>query len=82
MQTCKGCDFCNIVEPPIALAIEAGPQVCNEDLCTLVEAHFLALEFYLISKAGEVFHYQVHQCSSRTSGFFDTSREATLETLF
>ena len=54
MQTCKGGDFRDVVEAPVALAFEAGPEVCDEDLSALVEAYFLVFEFHFIPEAEEV----------------------------
>lgn len=81
LRTCKGGDFRDVVEAAVAVAFEAGPQVCNEDLGTLVEADALAFEFGLVPEAGEVFCEQVHQCGSGTLGFSDACGEAALKAL-
>ena len=52
--TGKHGDGIDIVEFTIALAVEGGPDVGNEDLRTLHDADFAAFEGCLIAKASEV----------------------------
>lgn len=58
---CEHCDFVDVVEFAIAFALEACPQIGNEDLRSFVEAHRLAFETSLVLKAGEVVDDEVHQ---------------------
>lgn len=52
----KGGEFIYVLELPIALTIEAGPEVRNEDLGPLKEANGLApaLKLVLVAEGGEV----------------------------
>ena len=52
--TCKHGDFVNVVEVSVTLAVEARPEVCDEYLGALVEAHGLAFEIELVLEARKV----------------------------
>lgn len=46
----------NIVKPAIAFSIEAGPQICNEYLCSFVESYTLSMKAVLVAEAWKVFN--------------------------
>jgi hypothetical protein len=53
MHTCKHGDLLNVIELSVAFSVEAGPQVSDEDLRSLVQSDSPALERRLVPKAGE-----------------------------
>lgn len=42
--TCKHCDLVDVREKTVAFTFEAGPQICNQNLRTFIEADCLILE--------------------------------------
>ena len=66
----------------MALAFEASPQICDEDLSSFVKAYFLAFEIMPVVEAREIVHDEVYQSSRRTIGFSYTSEKATVEPLW
>jgi len=69
------------VEIAIAFALEAGPQVRDEDLGALVEAHLAPLEGHLVPEAGEVLCEQVDERRSGVVRLVDAVGEARVESL-
>jgi len=65
----------------VMLTFEAGPQVCNEDLCSLVQSNCRVFEAVSVVETGEVVDQKVHQSSSRAVGFFYAIDEAAIESL-
>lgn len=65
------------MEFPVGFATETGPEVCDQDLGALVEAHFLPLEPRPVSEAGEVICNQIYEYCGRAVGFFNAGCEAT-----
>jgi hypothetical protein len=49
------------MKPPIALALEASPEISNKDLCTLVEANSSAFKPLLVIETREIFCKEVDQ---------------------
>jgi len=54
-------DFVNVVELAVRLAVKRGPQVGDEDLRALEEAHFFALKGAFVAEAGEFLGEQVDE---------------------
>lgn len=52
-------DLIDVMERAKALAFEAGPEVCNEDLGALVETDCGAFELVTVVQAGEVVDNEV-----------------------
>lgn len=69
------------MELSITLALEASPQICHQDLCSLVETHSLAFESDFVSETWKMVHQEVDQCSCRTICFFDAVPELAVEAL-
>lgn len=63
------------------LPFEAGPQISDEDLCSLMKSHSLALETCRISKARELLYDEIDQRSSGAVHGRDAVREATAKVL-
>jgi hypothetical protein len=53
--TCEHGNLIDIVEFTEVFAVEAGPEIGNQDLSTLVETYSLSVEDCLIAETGEVF---------------------------
>ena len=81
VDTCKHCDLIDIVEPAIACAFETSPEICDENLSTLIETSFSAFEPRLVSEAREIIYQQVDQSNCRAVGFLNTCDEASMELL-
>jgi hypothetical protein len=60
--TGKHRDLVDVVEFTVAFTVECGPQVCDEDLRALEEAHFFALECAFVTEACELFGQQIDEC--------------------
>ena len=56
-------DAVDIMEVSVALTFEAGPQICDEDLSSFVEAYSIAFEIMPVIEAGEIVHHEVYQSS-------------------
>jgi hypothetical protein len=81
MLTCEHGDFVGVIELAISLAIKCRPQVCNKDLRSLQEAHFLALKCALVSEAWELLSEQVDKTCCGALCIFDECDDATVEFL-
>ena len=53
--TCKHGDFLNVLERSIALAVETGPEIRDENLSSFVQPDPPAVEGCLVSEAWEAF---------------------------
>lgn len=51
------------MEVSMALAFEAGPQICDEDLSSFVEAYSFAFETVPVIEAWKIVDHKVHQRS-------------------
>ena len=73
-------DLVDVVELPVAVAVEAGPQVRHENLRPFEEANGLAppCKRELVPEAGEVAREQVHQPRCGPVGRLYAVREAAL----
>lgn len=71
-------DIEKLAEP---FAIEASPQVGDEDLSALVQTYSFPLEAGLVSEAGEVLGQKVHESRGRTTGTVYTVQETSVEVL-
>jgi hypothetical protein len=60
-HTCKHGDFVDVMKLAIALTFEAGPEVRDQDLGSLVEPDFASLKGCFVPEVGEVICEQVHQ---------------------
>ena len=47
----------------MALAFKAGPQICDEDLSSFVEAYSIAFEIMPVIEAWEIVDHEVDQSS-------------------
>ena len=74
-------DVINVVEAAEAPALEAGPEVCDQDLGALVEADEGALVFVAVVEAGEVVDEEVDEVRGGAVGSLDAGREGALETV-
>lgn len=81
MFTCKHGDFVNVMELPKVFAVEAGPQVSNQNLSPLVQSHPSAMEDRFISETGEVLCKQVHESCGGFVNTVNAVGEATTEFL-
>ena len=59
--TGKHGDAIDIMEVSMALAFEAGPQICDEDLSSFVEAYSFAFEIMPVIEAWKIVDHKVHQ---------------------
>ena len=51
------------MEVSMALAFEAGPQICDEDLSSFVEPYSFAFETMPVIEAWKLVDHKVHQRS-------------------
>lgn len=79
--TCKHSDLIYVVEIAIAFALEAGPQVRDQDLGALVKTHPAPLEDRLVPEAGEVLCEQVDERCGGVVRVVDAVGEARVELL-
>ena len=50
----------DIMELAVTLAFEAGPQICDEDLSSFVEAYFSAFEIMPVIEAWKTVDHEVY----------------------
>jgi hypothetical protein len=60
IRTRKHGDPIDIMKHPIALTLEASPDICDKDLCALIEADSFAFEPLFVVETRECFCEQVH----------------------
>ncbi len=80
--TGKHGDVVDIMEVSMALAFEAGPQICDEDLSSFVEAYPTAFEIMPVIEAWKIVDHEVYQSSRRTISLSYTSKKATVKPLW
>ena len=56
-------DAVYIMEVSVALTFEAGPEICDEDLSSLVEAYSISFEIMPVIETREIVHHEVNQSS-------------------
>ena len=61
--TGKHGDAVDIMEVSMALAFEAGPQICDQDLSSFVEAYSIAFEVMPVIEAWKIVDHEVYQSS-------------------
>jgi len=69
------------VELAEVFAVEARPQICDENLGAFEESYSFSVEAYLVAEAGKVFGYQVDQACSGVVGVVDAVNKAAFELL-
>lgn len=77
-HTGKGGNLIDILKLPPALAVEAGPEIGDEDLGAFEEAHGLALEANVVVEAGQLIGQKIDQRCGGSVG----RRDAVGETAF
>ena len=58
---CKHCELVNADHPPLPTTLKQAPDICHQNLSTLVKAHFCSLKSAAVSKAREVVQYELQQ---------------------
>ena len=76
---CKHGDLVDVVEGAKVLALEAGPEVGDEDLGALVDADGGVGVFVAIVEGGEGVDEEVYEGGGRLVGFFDAGGESAVE---
>ncbi len=61
--TGKHGDAIDIMEVSMALAFEAGPQICDQDLSSFVKAYSIAFEMMSVIEAWKIIDHKVYQSS-------------------
>lgn len=80
-STCKHGDGVDVVEGTVAFAFEAGPEICYEDLCSLVESDCGVFETMPVIKTGKVIDEEVDKSCCRAVGLLNASDESAIESL-
>ena len=75
-------DLVDVVEVAGALAVEAGPEVGDEDLGALVQADGGGFVGVAVVEAGEVVDEEVDEGGGGSFGFFDASGESSVKAVF
>jgi hypothetical protein len=61
IHTRKHGDLLDVVEFTIPFAFKASPQICNQNLGSLVESESASIQRGLVSKAVEILRKEVHE---------------------
>lgn len=69
------------MELPKVFTVEAGPEVCNEDLGTLIQPNPLSVEDCFIAEAVEALGDDVDKAGGRVVGAVNAIGKATSELL-
>jgi len=78
MFTGKHSQLIDVMELAKTLALERSPQVCNQDLCALMDPDGLAVELRFVPEQWEVFDQTIDQPRSRVLRVRDTRYERTV----
>jgi hypothetical protein len=81
VRTGKHGDFIDIVELAKVFAVEAGPEVCNEDLGALVQSDSSSVEDCFVAETVKVLGEEVDEAGGRVLGAVDAVGKATSELL-
>jgi hypothetical protein len=81
VRTRKHSDLIDIVEFSKILAVKAGPQICDENLSTLVKPNSFAIEPCLVAETGEVLGEQVYKTCCGEICVIDAIDEASAKFL-
>lgn len=81
VRTRKHSDLIDIVEFSKILAVKAGPQICDENLGTLVKPNSFAVEPCLVAETGEVLGEQVYKTCRGEICVIDAVDEASAKFL-
>lgn len=79
--TGKHGDFIDVVELAKVFAVEAGPEVCNEDLGALVQPDPPSVEHCFVAETVEVLGQKVDEAGGGVVGAVDAVGKATSELL-
>ena len=69
----------NIVKPTITFSVEAGPKICNEDLCPFIESYALPVKGALVTKARKMFNQKIDKVRCGVIGSLDYIYEIASE---
>lgn len=75
-------DVVDVVEAAGAVAVEAGPEVRDEDLRALVKADGVAIVAVTVVEAGEVVDEEVDEGGGGVLGLLDAGCEAAVKVVF
>ena len=79
---CEHGDVVDVVEVAVAFALEAGPEVGDEDLGALVEADRAGFVVVAVVEAGEVVHEEVDEGGGGSFAFLDACGEGSAKPIF
>lgn len=78
---CEHGDFVDIVEFSKVLAVEAGPEVRDQNLSSLVQPYLFTVEDCLVAEAGKILGEEVNEASRGVVDAVDAVCEAAVEFL-
>ena len=79
--TCKHCDLVDVREKTVTFTFEAGPQICNENLGTFVEANSLIFEVMGVIETWKFLDQEIYDSSCRAIGFLQKIDKAPIRLL-
>ena len=80
-RTCKHCDLVNVGEEAVAFTLEAGPQICNENLRTFMEVNCLIFEVMGVIETWKFLGKKIYDNSCRAICFLQKIDKASIKLL-